>query len=343
VVVANGVEAEPVSRKDSALLTTNPHLVLDGVLLAARLVRAREAIVAVARGSGVAARVQAALAERPDCAGVRLVLAPDRFVAGEETALVRWLNGGEAKPTYVPPRPFERGVRGRPTLVQNVETLAGLALVGRYGAEWFRELGTPIEPGSVLATVSGAVVRPGVLELELGSPVGEAVERCGGLAAPAQALLVGGYFGRWLPADLDARLSSEGLAHHGARLGARAVVMLPEGACGVAETARVATYLAAQSAGQCGPCVFGLRAVADALDMVARCDPRAEDAYRRLPRLGGQVAGRGACSHPDGAIAFVGSALDCFAGEFHRHLDGRCSARDLTPVLPTPAVSGAWR
>jgi len=277
--------------------------------------------------------------------GVVLVVADaKRFLSGEETALVHWLIGGDAKPTFVPPRPFERGVGGRPTLVQNVETLAGLALVCRYGAVWFREVGTAAEAGSVLATVSGAVVRPGVLEVELGAPLGELLERSGGLVRPAQAILVGGYFGSWMPPELDTPFSAEGLARHGARLGARELAVLPEGACGVVETARVAAYLAHESAGQCGPCVFGLGAVADALAAIARRDDRSAAAFRRLPSLHTQIARRGACcAHPDGALAFVATALDCFADEFQRHLAGRCSASDHATVLPATATDGGWR
>jgi NADH:ubiquinone oxidoreductase subunit F (NADH-binding) len=343
VVVANGVEGEPLSSKDEVLLAFNPHLVIDGLLAAAALVRAEQVIIAVSRKSSAAARVRAALDERPDAARIELALAPDRFVAGEETALVHWLNGGDAKPTTTPPRPFERGVGGRPTLVQNVETLADVALLCRYGPDWFREAGTAAEPGSALATVAGAVARPGVLEVELGSPLHALVERCGGLTAPAQAVLVGGYFGVWIPPQLDTPLSSEGLARHGAALGARALVVLPERTCGVVETARVAVYMARQSAGQCGPCVFGLRAVADALVAIARGRPHAAAEYERLRHLHAQVARRGACAHPDGALAFVASALERFEEEFSRHLAGRCSAPEHRPVLATPPSGGEWR
>jgi NADH:ubiquinone oxidoreductase subunit F (NADH-binding) len=126
---------------------------------------------------------------------IRLFDVPDRYVAGEETALVRWLNRGLAKPTFTPRRPFERGVGGRPTLVQNVETLAHLALLARFGDVWFREVGLVNDAGSTLVTVSGAIERPGVYELALGSPLSEAVRAAGGATEPARAFLVGGFFG----------------------------------------------------------------------------------------------------------------------------------------------------
>ena len=244
---------------------------------------------------------------------------------------MHFLNGGEAKPTFTPPRPFQRGVDGRPTLVQNVETLANLALIARYGAGWFREAGTATEPGTVLVSVLGAVRRPGIVEVELGVPIRAVVDRCGGLAAPVQALLIGGYFGSWTGTKaLDRALSNATFP-----LGARAIVVLPHGTCGLAETARVARYLAEESAGQCGPCVFGLPAVATALESIAAGSRDARGAIDRLPRLSAQIARRGACAHPDGALRFVDSALRVFADEIELHLAGRCSAIHAEPLLPT--------
>ena len=167
VVVVNGAEGEPASGKDKVLLRCVPHLVLDGAVAAAEAVGAREAFVAVADGANaeveaVAEAIESRRRRRLDGrVGLRLVEVPDRFVAGEETALVQFLNGGPARPTFTPPRPFERGVGGAPTLVQNVETLAHVAQIARFGPAWFRRIGTPAEPGSALVTLSGAVTRPG--------------------------------------------------------------------------------------------------------------------------------------------------------------------------------------
>jgi NADH:ubiquinone oxidoreductase subunit F (NADH-binding) len=347
VVVANGTEGEPASSKDEVLLTFNPHLVIDGVLAALDAVGSGEAHLAVSRRARSAhAALSAALAERQhDGDRIELVAVPDRFVAGEESALVHWLNGGDAKPTFTPPRPFERGVRGRPTLVQNVETLASLGLIARYGGDWFRERGTRDEPGTVLVTMRGAVARPGVIEVELGTRLGRIVERCGGLTAQPRALLVGGYFGTWIDAErnLDVPLAESGLLPLGAALGARTLAVLPRGTCGIAETARIVRYLAGESAGQCGPCVFGLPAVADALESIAACAPDARRALERLPRLAGQIARRGACGHPDGALRLVDSALRVFAPEIELHLGGRCSAGHREPLLPTASESSDWR
>jgi NADH:ubiquinone oxidoreductase subunit F (NADH-binding) len=343
VIVANGTEGEPTSTKDKILLDRNPHLVIDGALIAADLVEAGRVMIAVGRNGSALQTLERAVAARRDADRVRLAAVPDRFVAGEETALVHWLNGGDARPTSTPPRPFERGVGGRPTLVQNVETLANLALIARRGPDWFRSAGTAAEPGTVLATVGGIVERPGVVETPLGVPVTELLARCGGTREPVQAYLVGGYFGRWVAALADLRLSRESLDAAGGSLGARAVVALGERSCGVIETARVVAYMARESAGQCGPCLFGLQALAERMKSIARGTGDAPEAYTRLERLQQQIARRGACAHPDGVLGFVASATNVFRAEFERHLAGRCSARDHRPVLPTPSGEKGWR
>jgi len=341
VVVANGTEGEPASAKDAALMASNPHLVIDGAIAAAQAIGAREVILAVGRADRRSqARLGRALAERQARGGpidIRVEAVPDRFVAGEESALVQWLEGGPAKPTGR--RPFERGVGGRATLVQNVETLANVALVARRGAAWFRTAGTAAEPGTVLVTVIGAVRAPGVVEVEVGTPIRDVLHRVGGPASVPQALLVGGYFGTWVDAavGLDLPLSNAALATAGASLGARTIAVLPHDVCGLTESARVARYLAGESAGQCGPCLFGLDAVATAVESIATGRRDAAAAAARLTRLTGQVAGRGACAHPTGAARFVESALRVFAGEVDRHLQGRCCTAAREPLLPAPA------
>ena len=343
VVVANGAEGEPASSKDSVLMQRAPHLVIDGAVAAARAVGA-EAIHFVVDRADAPARnaLTHALAERggemPGPGAWRVVDVPSRYVAGEESALVNFLNGNEARPVTVPPRPYERGVRGRPTLVQNVETLANLALIARYGAPWFSSIGTQDEPGSILTTVLGAVDRPGVYEFEGGANLGVVLEAAGGSLAEVGAVLVGGYFGSWLDPAEVAKLS---LAHGvlrraGATLGCGVVAVLPSECCGVTETARVARYLASESAGQCGPCVHGLAAVAGALEALAtgRANP---GTLTDLDRWLGDVAGRGACHLPDAAVGFVRSARRVFAADFQQHEQRRVCAHARRPgVLPLP-------
>jgi NADH:ubiquinone oxidoreductase subunit F (NADH-binding) len=341
VVVVNAVEGEPASGKDRVLVRHVPHLVLDGAVLAAEALGARDAIVAVGGASELElAALNSAIdsRERRGIDGrVRLsaVAAPRAFVAGEETALVRFLNGGPAAPTFTPPRPFERGVGGAPTLVQNAETLAHVAQIARFGPAWFRELGSEDEPGSALFTVTGDVGRGGVYETPLGTQLGRLVDHAGGSTGELRAFVIGGYFGRWVDARtaLELPLLDAALRPHGAALGGRAIVALPADACGVVETARVARYLADESAGQCGPCVHGLDAVAGALARLARRERDGRSA--RLGRWLELVRGRGACKHPDGAARFVASALEVFADEVDLHLRGRCSGGGRL-VLPLP-------
>ncbi|WP_296373081.1 NADH-ubiquinone oxidoreductase-F iron-sulfur binding region domain-containing protein [Pseudonocardia sp.] len=320
VVVANGCEGDPTSAKDQALLARSPHLVLDGIALAAHAVGAREAILCVHRDSPLIDVVYAALHERDrDTVAVEVVEVPDRYVASEASALVNFLNNGDARPTTT--RPSVRGVRGRPTLVDNVETLAHIALVARFGDAWFREAGTPDSPGTLLVTVGGAVNRPGVYEIEAGLPLSDALELAGGESEALAAVQIGGLGGSWLPIDDAAELP---LAHETCRdvgipLGVAALVALPARACGIAETARILRHLADESAGQCGPCMFGLPAVADDMEALAYGDGSVSGQLRR--RLG-VIPGRGACSHPDGAVRLAVTALHTFADDVAAHAHG---------------------
>ncbi|MEA2588365.1 MAG: hypothetical protein QOH66_1292, partial [Actinomycetota bacterium] len=273
VVLANGTEGEPASYKDKLLLTHQPHLVLDGALLAAAAVGADRVVIGVEETAPEAlGAMRRALAERASSepAGVRVevVATPAGYVSGEESALVSFVNGGPALPTTAP-RPFERGVGRRPTLVQNVETLAHLAQIARNGAGWFRQSGSPEEPGTALVTVSGAVARPGVIEVPIGTPLEAIVGRAAPVGRPAAAL-VGGFFGTWVPAaQFGLPFSRAGLAQAGASPGAGVVIVLADGACGLTETARIMAWYAAESAGQCGPCVFGLVALAQEMEALS--------------------------------------------------------------------------
>jgi NADH:ubiquinone oxidoreductase subunit F (NADH-binding) len=337
VVVANGTEGEPASAKDKVLLARSPHLVLDGAVHAAEMVGARKAVIVVHHK--VREIVDDAVAER-GCAGsdrvqIRVLTAADRFVGGEASAVIHWIDRGVPTPTRTPPRASQRGLGGRPTLVQNVETLAHLALIGRYGATWFRAVGPPQEPGSLLVTILGAVNEPGVFEAAIGTPVTDLLSLAGGPSARLQALLIGGYFGSWVsaPAAVQLPFSTASLATLGASVGAGLVAALPADACGLAETARVVRYLADQSAGQCGPCRFGLDGIAGQVEQIA--EGSTAD-LRTLRRWLGQVAGRGACSHPDGAVRLIRSALEVFGPELTRHAQGWCCGTRQAQILPVP-------
>ncbi len=344
VVVANGSEGEPASAKDHLLLGRVPHLVLDGIALAAAAVGADEAYLAVHRtDTALLALLEGVLAEREqagvDRVRIRLAATPGRYVASEQSAIVQFLNNGLAKPTFAPPRPHQRGVRGRPTIVNNVETLAHLALIARHGDSWFRSVGTAGAPGSMLVTVGGAVARPGVYEIEMGTPIGHVVARAaGGLLERPQAVLVGGYFGTWVPADAawGTPLTHADLRAVDGAMGAGILIVLPESSCGLAETARVVRYLAEETAGQCGPCVHGLPALAEELVALAFNGGRGRT-LGTISRLVELVEGRGACKHPDGATQLVRSALKTFAQDAYWHDDDRpCPGVGRAPLLPLP-------
>jgi NADH:ubiquinone oxidoreductase subunit F (NADH-binding) len=337
VVVANGTEGEPASAKDKVLAATEPHLVLDGVAAAAAILGARLGFVVVPEAvvETMAAAVAQRRAARLDRVRLQVLAAADGFVAGEASAVVNWIERGRPVPRAVPPRLAEHGLHGQPTLVQNIETLAHLALIARYGAAWFRAAGTRREPGSMLVTVLGAVRDPGVREIEIGSRLSNVLDLAGGLAGPVDELLLGGYSGAWVRwSDVaDLPFSAEGLAGVNAGPGAGLIAALPADRCGVAETARVASYLAAESAGQCGPCVFGLGAIGAEFTALARGGTGEPE---RIRRWLGQVDGRGACRHPDGAARMIRSALDVFDREVSEHANGWCTGTSDAPVLPLP-------
>jgi NADH:ubiquinone oxidoreductase subunit F (NADH-binding) len=344
IVVVNAAEGEPASLKDRTLMQTLPHLVLDGAQLAAQAVGADELIVCVCETAQASMETcTRAISERRslplDSVRMHLTAVPGGYVTGQEAALVNHLNGGPAIPTFTPPLVFEQGVRRRPTLMANAETLAHVALIARHGAEWFRQLGTPSQPGSALVTLSGALVaHPGVYEIEHGASLVSLIDAAGGMLASPRALLVGGYGGSWIGGEFlrGVALSDEHLAPHGASLGAGVVLLLSEDACPVAETARVARWMAGQSTGQCGPCVHGLDSIATSVQEIAGGLAQG-NTTQRIERLAALVHRRGACGHPDGTARFVTSALDAFGPEFADHArHGHCEGCSRPGELPLP-------
>lgn len=328
VVVANGAEGEPLSRKDALLLKQAPHLVIDGLHIAAAALGARTAYLYVHVDS--VASVRNALDERrvagldPTSVEVMVVEAPDMFVAGEESAAIRHIEGGPSLPRDRVVPTAVSGVRRRPTLVNNVETLAHIALIVRRGADWFRSIGDADDPGTMLVTVSGAVDVEGVVEVPTGVPITDLIDTRG-----LSAVLIGGYHGSWLAADAFAgtRLSRAGLRALGASPGAGIVHALHTTDCGLVRTAEIAGYLADESAHQCGPCRIGLPRLSKLLEELAfgRANDLLVKDIRHITRL---VDGRGACRHPDGTARMVRSALRTFAADIEQHRRGRCLAAD---------------
>jgi NADH:ubiquinone oxidoreductase subunit F (NADH-binding) len=249
------------------------------------------------------------------------------------------------RPTLAPPRPFERGVERRPTLVQNVETLAHLAQIAAFGPNWFRQVGVADDAGTSLFTVTGAVSHPCVLEAATGTSARDVLLSAGCTGVGVRAVLVGGFFGTWVATQQlrTMPLSRNALGEIGASPGAGVLVALPEAACGLAETARVLAWYAGESVGQCGPCAFGLPDLARVTARIAMGSGSAAD-VALVGRWAGDIEGRGACRHPDGAVRLLRSALTVFADDLEQHLRGRACAGAAGPrVLRVPDSTREWR
>jgi NADH:ubiquinone oxidoreductase subunit F (NADH-binding) len=326
VVIANGEEGEPASVKDRWLLRHRPHLVLDGLRLAAQMVEADRVYVYVSDRASAEA-IENALAELD--AGVfgevavAVVTVEPGYVAGEETAAVRVVNGGPAKPTDKPPRPFEQGVAGLPTMISNVETLANLPFLLRHGSEAFRTQGTSTSPGTFLATITGAGRPPALYELPHGIAFTELLSVHGVSADDVRGVLMGGYFAGLLNRGiLDETLDHESMRRLGSGLGCGAIAILTDD-CPVAVAASVMAYYDRENAGQCGSCFNGTAAMS-AVTEALRDGMATEDDLARLERWSVVLRGRGACGTLDGATNMAASLLVHFPTDVERHLRNSC-------------------
>ena len=327
VVVGNGMEGEEFSRKDAFLLTRAPHLVIDGMQVVATALGAQRTILAIGPRIDPAA-ARSAAGNR----GVDVRVLSGGFLAGQESALVNQLNGRPAIPSDPLTSVRERGVDGRPTLVSNVETFAQIALLARYGADWFRSVGTAEDPGTFLVTVTGAVDHPGVLEVARGATLRSVLDSSG--AHPASGFLIGGFHGTWLPGSAaGVELSREGLAAYDGTVGAGIVHVVGIEQCPLRIAAGFAAKLAEETSGQCGPCINGLPRIADSFARLAAHQPASRGAPPHISRLPEEIArlamlasGRGACAHPDGTVRMLLSCLRAFPGHVGLHLSGGCDA-----------------
>lgn len=349
VIVINGSEGEPLSRKDHELMSSRPHLVLDGAVLAAEALGAKDIVLYLSRGQrsdrtierAIKERARASVAEPP----IRIVRTAHRYIAGESSAVINRVSGGPSKPRFSLYRAADKGVNDKPTLVQNAETLAHVAMIARYGHDWFRKLGTKSSPGSTLITVCGNVRHPGVYEMNIGAPLTEVVEAVGGVISQPAGALIGGYFGTWLSVRgiTSVILDPDRMREQHVTFGCGVIAMLPEQGCAIVEASRVLSYLAAESAGQCGPCVNGLNALAETMERIATSTAGSED-IGRVERWIEMVRDRGACHHPDGAVGMLASALTNFSQHLTTHLAGRrCPGVDGAGFPHPPAASDRWR
>jgi NADH:ubiquinone oxidoreductase subunit F (NADH-binding) len=255
---------------------------------------------------------------------ISIVAVEPSYVAGEETAAVRVLNGGPAKPTDKPPRPFEEGVAGRPTLVSNVETLANLPFLHRRGAEAFRQYGTPTSPGTFLATITGAGRPPALYEIPHGVAFTDLLGVHGVPADQVRGVLMGGYFAGLVNRDmLDATLDHDSLLRLNSGLGCGAIAILTDD-CPVAVAASVMAYYDRENAGQCGSCFNGTAAMS-AVTEALRDGLATDEDLARLERWSVVLRGRGACATLDGATNVAASLLTQFPQLVASHVENSCT------------------
>ena len=331
VLVANAAEGEPLSAKDATLLARAPHLVLEGIVLAARSVRAREAYLCLPAGSPAVPAVRDALLRHDLGRGGRPAHRGPGPVRGQ-----RGVGAGAAALRRPGAAHLAAAPAGRAGRARCADPGAQRRDARERGAG--RPLWTAAVPGGRRPGRAGHAAghrgRRGA-----GARGGRAADRYPGRRGAGRgrggrgrrspgevgAVLTGGYGGAWLPGEVvrDAPLTHAGMRAAGGVLGPGILAVLPPHACGLAETAAIARYLAGQSAGQCGPCVFGLPDIAGALAAAVAGGPHAAAALAAVRRWTATLPGRGACRHPDGAARLVASALRVFAADLSAHVSGR--------------------
>jgi NADH:ubiquinone oxidoreductase subunit F (NADH-binding) len=338
-LVVNAAEGEPASAKDSALMLCAPHLVLDGAELVAHALGVRTIRVVVpGERVSVQASVEAAIADREPYHGwagragfrYQVYRTTGGFVGGQTRAALELIEGRENLPVTDWQPAAVAGLNGRPTLLSNAETYAQVAVLRQIGPIAYRQEGTDDEPGTTLLTVAGDGPGGVVIEAPHGVRIAEVLQRCG--YDDNLPVLIGGYHGTWLPVEevKRRRLTRADLSDAGATLGAGVILPLDPSACPVLMTAQIVEYLAGQSALRCGPCKFGLPALADAALMLATHGGR--PARDRMTEVTGLVTGRGACAHPDGTSRMVRSLLTAFPDEVALHERGYCAAAVVRPA-----------
>jgi NADH:ubiquinone oxidoreductase subunit F (NADH-binding)/ferredoxin len=337
VVVVNCTEGEPGSFKDKMLMIRSPYLILSGAALIAEAIEAEEIIIGVTGNELANQSIEEAIAAEPGLRKMcRVVQAPEKFISGESGALIRGINGKKHVPPGRKQLAAEKGVDDLPTLLSNASTFAQLSVLALLGPARYAAVGVPEDPGTVLLSVSGSAKRPAVVECPTGIPLGAVLDIC---QAPAgDGVLVGGYHGMWLGAEAayQVPVGREGLAAAGGTLGSGIVLPLGDGTCPLGEVARIASYLAGESSGQCGPCKLGLPTVARALQSIVDGAGGVEalDVARRAAATANK---RGACAHPDGTVRFVLSALEVFTEDLAAHVFHGSCGRPVRGVLPLPS------
>ncbi len=359
-VVANGYEADPAAGVDRHLMETRPFAILEGALVAALAVGAGDVILAVraeSRAAIAALEAAVAAAEEAGFAGddilgsgraVSVTVRPvaGSYMLGEETVLLKALEGRRGQPEQRPPYPSERGLDDHPTLVHNVATLAAVPWIVVHGADAFRSIGDPDAPGTVLVQVSGAVAGPGIAEVPTGTRLGEIVKLAGGVTGgrPMKALLVGGPSGGLLPAELGTTAYTfAALRAAGAHVGSGSIVVADDRTCVVDLAKLLVRYCADEACGKSIPCRIGLRRVFEIGERFTDGRARPTDP-QLLADLGADIVGSALCDHERLAVGPLVTAMRYFRPELDDHiLRGSCPAGVCTPIGVAVAGSAPGR
>lgn len=354
--VCNAGEHEPGTFKDRYLIQHHPHRLLEGCLIAAFTVGARESHIylnaefrearhSLARAMEQA-RVRGVLGNNVLGSGVDLELeifdGHGSYVAGEETAMLESMQGRPAQPKAKPPfYPTDFGLHGKPTLVNNVETLSHVPSILLKGSQWFREVGVEHSPGTMLFSLSGAVSRPGVYELPLGTPLRHLIEECGG-GVPSgrmvKAVFPGGpSFAMVGPEELDLPMDFDSLKKAGTGLGSAGVIVVDDATCMVAQTLALSTFFREESCGQCPSCRIGTQHLEALVEKIETGNGTHGD-LEKLLQICGFVKGTGYCTLVTGAAVLVQNSLRLFRHEFEDHVvKGACPFR-TTAANPAVAI-----
>ena len=361
-VCCNAAEGEPGTYKDRTLIRTNPHQLIEGVMIASYAIGADEAYIFLKKSfqqeynilcHAVDEAIQADLLgehvlESPFHLEIKIFQGPNVYIVGEETAMLEAIEGRTAQPKQKPPfYPIQHGLFGKPTLVNNAETLCNIPHILRWGADWFSKLGHPKSPGTMIFTVSGEVNRPGVYELPLGTPLRDLIYEYGGgirgeqrfkavfPGGPSQALLV--------EEDLDVSLDFESLKQRGSGLGTGAIMVLSEATCMVSAALYCSSFFMRESCGQCPPCKLGTIHMTQLLEKIEHGKAELKD-LTSLEQIFKLIWGRGYCDLINSSVRSVESTLKHFRGEYENHIREKgCGFRPLldhfTLMEPYPVVA----
>lgn len=336
-LVCNADEAEPGTFKDRDIMRYNPHQLIEGMIIGGYAIDATVGYVYI-RGEfwEPYVRVQEAIEEAYDAgylgdnlfgSGIAFHLHVHRgggaYIAGEETALLESIEGKKAMPRFKPPFPANYGVFGRPTTVNNVETLASVPPIINQGGDWFLNLGTPDSGGTKIFAISGHVERPGNYELPMGTPFAELLEVAGGVrnGNRLKAVIPGGPSVPMVPGEamMEAKLDYESLGQVGTMLGAGSVIVMDEHTCIVRAVERMTQFFFHESCGQCTPCREGSGWLHRVVQRIEHGQGRMAD-LDLLMDVGARIEGRTICAFGDAEVAPVSSSLEHFRDEYEYHI-----------------------